>query len=85
MVKCVTGKKAYPSQQIAEDVLIELWTLNHYTPSNGPIGIYHCDDCGQYHFTSQGKMNDKLAQYLADGRIERQREAEKWQQKFKKR
>ena len=74
----------YPSELIAEDVLIETWTRFDFTPGNGPISIYKCDDCGEYHLTSRGPMNERLSQALADGKIQRQKDANRWQDKFRR-
>jgi len=74
----------YPSEQIAEDALIEAQTNFNYPPNNGPIAVYRCDDCGDYHLTSRGPMNERLAKQLADGKIKRQKEANFWLDRFKK-
>lgn len=85
MKPCVTGKKMYPTMEIAEDALIEARTQFEYKANQGPIGVYVCDDCGYYHLTSQGKMNDRLAAQLKDGKINLQKEANQWIDKLKQR
>ena len=85
MITCITGKKAYQTQELAEDALLEAWTRYNYTPSNGPVAVYHCDDCGLYHFTSKGDMNGKLAKYLAGDEIRRRAQAGYWEDKLKDR
>lgn len=85
MKPCITSKKMYPSQEIAEDALIEARTQFDYKENQGPIGIYLCEDCGYYHLTSQGKMNERLAAQLKDGKIKLQKEANQWMDKLKKR
>jgi len=47
MKPCVTGKKMYPSEEIAEYALIEARTQFEYKENQGPIGVYLCDDCGK--------------------------------------
>ena len=81
--RCVSGKRIYASLELAEDVLLETWTRFEFAPGNGPVAIYRCDDCGQYHLTSKGPMNEKLSQALREGKIHRQREANHWAEKFK--
>jgi hypothetical protein len=84
MSTCVTNKKMYPTAEIAEDALIEART--HYDFGRaGPVAIYCCEDCGSYHLTSKGEMNEKLKQYLATGKISLQKEANHWMNKIKKR
>jgi hypothetical protein len=85
MDRCVSGKRMYASQQVAEDVLVEAWTRFEYTANNGPVAVYQCDDCGQFHLTSKGPMNERLARALADGNIQRQKEADRWLNKLKRR
>lgn len=85
MKTCITGKKTFPSVAVAEDVLIETHTRFEFADHHGPVAVYKCDDCGYYHLTSQGPMNEKLKKGLADGSIGRQREANRWTDKFRKR
>ena len=84
MIKCSSNKKVYTSQEIAEDVLIETWTRYTYAPGSGPVAVYICNDCGYYHLTSRGPTNAKLASYLAEGKIKKQKEANDWLDKLKK-
>ncbi len=75
----------YFTADMAEDALIDARTRFEFQPNSGPVAIYQCEDCGQYHLTSQGKMNEKLALYLKEGKIKLQKEADRWMQKLKKR
>jgi hypothetical protein len=84
MIKCVTNKKVYATQEMAEDMLIEAHTQFDYVPNNGPIAVYKCDDCGYYHLTSKGEMNPKLSQYLASKKSKIDKEASRWTDKFKR-
>jgi hypothetical protein len=84
MDKCSSGKRMYSTQQVAEDVLIETWTRFDFTPQNGPLSVYLCDDCGQFHLTSRGPMNERLSKALAEGTIQRQKEADKWLGKWRR-
>jgi hypothetical protein len=83
MITCVTHKKVFTSKETAEDVLIESWTKYEYTPGNGPIAVYKCDDCGYFHLTSKGVMNEKLTSAIKEGRIKLHREAGRWLDKLK--
>jgi hypothetical protein len=82
--RCITGKKIFTSIALAEDVLIELWTKNEYNTGHAPIAIYQCEDCSQYHLTSQPPMNERLAAFMASARFKREREANKWADRFKR-
>lgn len=84
-MKCTSGKRAYTTEAMAEDALIEAWSRYRYNQGQGPVAVYNCEDCGQWHFTSQGVMNQRLAELLKAGKIDRSREAEHWQHKLKRR
>lgn len=85
MDRCVSGKRMYATQDIAEDVLIETWTRFDFAPNNGPVGVYRCEDCGRFHLTSKGPVNERLARALSEGTIQRQKEADRWLNKLKRR
>jgi hypothetical protein len=85
METCVTGKKIYPTLEIAEEALIGAHIRFQYASGGGPIAVYQCADCGRYHLTSRAPMNEKLAQQLATGKIKLQKEADAWESKFRKR
>ena len=85
MLKCPSNKKVYSSKEIAEEALIEAHTQFEYTRGSGPIAVYECEDCKYYHLTSQGPMNQKLEQLMKDGKIQRQKEANQWLNKIKRR
>ena len=84
MVRCVTQKKSYRTQEIAEDALIEAWINFDYRIGNGPVAVYRCDDCGEFHLTSTGPMNARLTDAIESGSIKRQKDANQWASKFKR-
>lgn len=85
METCVSGKKVYFNQQLAEEALIGAHTQFEYREGAGPIAVYLCEDCGNYHLTSRGPMNTRLAELIKDGKINRLKEANQWEGKLKKR
>jgi len=84
MIKCITHKKVYLTEAIAEDALIEARTHYNYAAGQGPVSVYRCDDCGYYHLTSQGTLNQKLSLYMRSGKIDREKEANAWLKKIKR-
>ena len=74
----------YQTQMLAEDVLIETHIRFDYAPGFGPVGVYRCDECGLFHLTSQGPVNERLAQFKKEGNLDRQKVAEQWARKLKK-
>ena len=74
----------YDSKEIAEDVLIDAWSRYDYATGRGPVAVYQCENCGRFHLTSSGEMNPKLAEFIKDGRIRLQKEANHWLDKLKR-
>lgn len=83
MIKCVTNKKVYLTEELAEEALIGAHTKFYYARGQGPMAVYCCEDCGYYHLTSQGPINDKLQQQLSQGKIEQQKLADEWLDRLK--
>jgi hypothetical protein len=83
MLKCPTGKRVFLTESLAEEALIDAHSRHQYA-GTGPIAVYQCEDCNYYHFTSKGKMNLKLAEHLASGKIKLQQQAYHWAHKLKK-
>jgi len=83
-MKCPTGKKIYPTEDLAVEALIGAWTAYDYPAGQGPQAVYSCEECGQYHLTSRGPMNTKLAEMLTKGDIRKQKEADRWEDKIKR-
>lgn len=85
MNRCISRKKVYLTAEMAEDALIEARVKFDYADGRGPVGIYKCEDCGYYHLTSSGLMNPRLAQQFSEGKIQKQKQAEYWLSKIKRR
>lgn len=83
--RCRTGKRVYLTQEIAEEALIGARINYKYPENTGPVGVYQCEECGFYHLTSKGPMNERLAKYMAEGKIRRSSESEEWLRKLRKR
>ena len=84
MIKCISHKKVFPTFEIAEDALIEARTNYNYGSQGGPVAVYQCEDCGQYHLTSKGVTNPKLERQMKEGKIDLQKEGNKWLDKIKR-
>jgi len=80
MLTCITGKRVYETLETAETALIDAYGKFN----RGPIAVYKCDDCGYYHFTSRGPMNEKLAAAIGSGKIKDQQRANDWMDSFNK-
>ena len=74
---------SYPSSEIAIEALIQAYSRFSFPKGTGPITIYLCEECGNFHFTSKGIMHPELEKYLSGKHINRDREAERWLHKLK--
>lgn len=84
MINCISNKKVYPSQELAEEALIQAHIHFEFAKGNGPVAVYKCEDCGYYHLTSKGVMSAKLLNELNSGKISLHKEANRWLDKFKR-
>jgi hypothetical protein len=84
MKKCITGKRTFSTAEQAEGALLEAYMRFDYAEGRGPVAIYRCDDCGEFHLTSKGPMNEKLSVYLASSKLKRDKQAHEWMEKLKR-
>jgi hypothetical protein len=84
MNKCISGKRIFQTQDDAIAALLAARTKFDYRDGQGPVSVYRCDDCGLYHLTSKGPMNEALKKSLGDGSIDRQKKADHWEDRLKR-
>ncbi|WP_421869960.1 hypothetical protein [Marinoscillum sp.] len=82
-MKCSTGKRIYDTEREAIDALIDLRARNNYRKGSGPINVYQCEDCGQWHFTSKGPEHELLGLETVQKKIADDREALYWERKLR--
>lgn len=82
-MKCVSHKVCYNSKGEAEEALIHLQAKYRSASGSGPVSTYWCPDCGYYHTTSKGEISESLRTDDNKRRIELQKEANYWEDKFK--
>lgn len=85
MQTCSSGKRAYKTFELAEEALIAAHINYQLGKGKGPIGVYLCEDCSLYHLTSQGTINPRLEKLIKDGEIQKQKEANWWEERTKRR
>lgn len=83
MIKCVTQKKVYLTEELAEEALLGARTRFDYATGHGPVAFYRCEDCGYFHLTSKGPINATLDQHIKAGKIDREKQANEWLNKLK--
>ena len=84
MKKCPSQKKIYSTEELAVEALIEARTHFDFRLNQGTVAVYRCDDCGEYHLTSKGKMNEKLGLLIKNGNINRMQEVSNWEKKLRR-
>jgi hypothetical protein len=80
-MSCITNKVCYDTQEIAEEALIQNRSRYYHDDNSGPINVYLCRECGNYHFTSQGEPNKLIKSNK--GKINSNREANYWERKLR--
>lgn len=83
MEKCVTGKTIFESKELAEEALVQNHIRNNHREGSGPVNVYQCRDCFNWHFTSQGATCPLLLDSDVMQRIERERRAIDWEYRLK--
>ena len=83
MDKCVSGKRIYASEDVALEALIQHHIINNYRANEGPINVYECQDCTNWHFTSKGKKHSAFDDPDILRTIEREKRAHNWERGFK--
>lgn len=74
----------FTSKESAEDALIEARIKFNHAKGSGPIAVYKCEDCGHYHLTSTGTMNERLKKFIDEGKLKLHKEAGYWSDKLNK-
>lgn len=79
MNNCISGKRVFYSEDLAREALIQHHIVNDYTHTMGPINVYLCEDCGNWHFTSKGEKNELFDDEEMVEYIKRERRAWQWE------
>lgn len=79
MKKCITGKRIFHSEELAKEALIQHHIINDYKHTTGPINVYSCQECGNWHFTSKGERNEIFEDEAMVEYIKRERRAWHWE------
>ncbi|MEM6831684.1 MAG: hypothetical protein AAGA66_09710 [Bacteroidota bacterium] len=81
-MKCVTGKIGYRTEELAKEALIQNHIRRSHRDGSGPINVYQCNECGEWHFTSKGDTADFLTDKEVMERIKREQRALDWEGRF---
>jgi len=80
-MSCSTGKNGYYSETEVQEALIRSHIRFITTASN----YYLCEECGEYHLTSQGGLHPLLSDPKVQKRIKREQQEQEWESRFKRR
>jgi hypothetical protein len=83
MAGCISGKSIFQSKELAEEALIQNHIRNNHREGSGPINVYECRDCLNWHFTSNGNVSPLLLDSEIKKRIAKERTALEWEYRFK--
>lgn len=78
-MSCVTGKKCYYDEHDAEEALIR----SHINFARPAVNYYLCDNCNEYHLTSQGEINQIIFDPKVKERISREQREMEWQKRLR--
>ena len=79
----VSRKVSYASEALALEALIQHHIRQHHSPGKGPVNIYLCNHCGEWHFTSKGEHHPELQLPETQARIKKEREGLYWERRLR--
>lgn len=82
-MKCPSGKRAYFTREDAEEALIGSRINFNHKDTSGPINVYECRDCKEWHLTSRGPAHELLNSSEVQNRIKLERESQEWERKLR--
>ncbi len=77
--RCSSGKRSFDTYDLAIEALIQHHIINEYRKGEGPINVYECNECGNWHFTSKGEVNPLFEDDATQRRIKNERRANYWE------
>ena len=78
-MKCRSGKNSYLTEPEVQEALIRSQITFRSAASN----YYLCDDCGEFHLTSQSIEHPLLNDPSTKSRISKERKENEWKDKFR--
>ena len=80
-MSCSTEKKGYYREDDVQEALIR----SHIRFLKAAINYYLCDECGEYHLTSQGGLHPLLNDPKVQTQIEREQREQEWTARYNRR
>lgn len=79
-MRCVTGKNGYYAEAEVQEALIR----SQINFIQGAINYYVCNECGEFHLTSQGERHPLLSDDEVQLRIKQERLSQDWEGRLRK-
>jgi len=73
-MSCITGKNGYYSETEVQEALIR----SHIRFKSVASNYYLCEECGEYHLTSQGGLHPLLNDPKVQERIKQEQQEQEW-------
>lgn len=79
----VTRKRSFSDEALALNALLQNQSNNFHKEEAGPINIYECMHCHDWHFTSKGERHPDLDQSELSEMMSKERLANHWERKLR--
>ena len=79
----VTKKVSYETELLALKALIQNHIKNFHRQGDGPINIYQCDHCNNWHFTSRGNKHSDLDSPEMTKEIKKEQLGDYWERRLR--
>lgn len=79
-MSCSTGKNSYYTEEEVQEALIR----SHIKFIKAANNYYRCNDCGEFHLTSQGALHSLINEPKVQNRIKRERRSQEWEGRFRR-
>ena len=82
-MRCPSGKTSYLSRELGIEALIQNHIRFNHREGAGPLNVYECLDCGDFHFTSRPPQAAELSEPITINKIRQEKNAGQWERKFR--
>ena len=79
-MRCVTGKNGYYAEAEVQEALIR----SQINFIQGAINYYVCNECGEFHLTSQGERHPLLRDPKVQERIKQEQRTREWEGRLRR-
>ncbi|MEQ9425935.1 MAG: hypothetical protein RJQ09_16035 [Cyclobacteriaceae bacterium] len=84
MSRCLSGKRTFVTENLAREALIEAAIKFKNELNKGPVNYYLCNQCGDYHLTSQGEEHELFSDQELLDRMKTEKESRHWESRLRR-